>query len=408
MSRKALKFINVFYCIAAIMSIVSCTTTKETGEKDSPLDEIPIISDIRKSMKIKELIKTAEKYEEMKLFKYALWAWKDVRALDPDNEKAKLKINQLEDEMEKTIQKHLQMGKIYFQKKERKKARMEFLAVLSLDPDHKEAKHYLEEISKEKHYLHTVKKGDTLSKLAEMYYGDLLKYKEIAEFNNFDDNIIIFVGQKIKIPSVEGLKALRKEKNKKNASTSPAMPTLEKDDKKEEGIGTEEIKENNVGFVDEQKVAILDESSFKEIFSKAKKLFQKDKFLEAIKGFNKIVQYESNNPYALEYIATSKKIISHFEKGNELYTSMQYGMAYDEFNKVLILKPDSTIANDKINNLLPSMNAEAKYLLNDEQSPCEAIPLIEKILKRDPGNRTAMKLLQEAITLEKVLELQCK
>lgn len=354
MSRKALKFINVFYCIAVIVSIVSCTTT------NSPLDEIPIISDIRKSMKIKELIKTAEYYEKKGLTKYELWAWKDVQAVDPNNEKARLKVNQLEGEL------------------------------------------------KEKYYLHTVKKGDTLSELAKMYYGDLLKYKEIAEFNNFDDNIIIFVGQKIKIPSVEGLKALRKEKNKKNAPTSPAMPTLEKDDKKEEGIGTEEIKENNVGFVDEQKVAILDESSFKEIFSKAKKLFQEDKFLEAIKGFNKIVQYESNNPYALEYIATSKKIISHLEKGNELYTSMQYGMAYDEFNKVLILKPDSTIANYKINNLLPSMNAEAKYLLNDEQSPCEAIPLIEKILKRDPENRAAMKLLQEAITLEKVLELQCK
>lgn len=48
--------------------------------------------------------------------------------------------------------------------------------------------------------VHTVKAGDSLSKIAYEYYGDYTKTTLIAKFNNIDDIDRLKIGQKIKIP----------------------------------------------------------------------------------------------------------------------------------------------------------------------------------------------------------------
>lgn len=48
--------------------------------------------------------------------------------------------------------------------------------------------------------VYTVKPGDTLSGIAEKYFGDAMKYKDIAHFNNISNPDMIQVGQKIRIP----------------------------------------------------------------------------------------------------------------------------------------------------------------------------------------------------------------
>ena len=51
---------------------------------------------------------------------------------------------------------------------------------------------------------YTVKKGDSLSKIAKAHYGDPMKYKEIFAANNdiLDDPNKIFPGQELKIPNL--------------------------------------------------------------------------------------------------------------------------------------------------------------------------------------------------------------
>ena len=51
---------------------------------------------------------------------------------------------------------------------------------------------------KKREIIYTVKKGDTLWKLAEEYLGEGTKYKEIKEYNGLKSNTI-YVGQKLKI-----------------------------------------------------------------------------------------------------------------------------------------------------------------------------------------------------------------
>jgi len=54
-------------------------------------------------------------------------------------------------------------------------------------------------VAKETQCTHTVKKGDTLSDLAEKYLGKASRYKEIISLNNLK-NTVIKIGQKLKIP----------------------------------------------------------------------------------------------------------------------------------------------------------------------------------------------------------------
>jgi nucleoid-associated protein YgaU len=47
---------------------------------------------------------------------------------------------------------------------------------------------------------YTVKSGDTLSKIAKRFYGDINDYKQIAAANGIDNPDLIKVGQEIKLP----------------------------------------------------------------------------------------------------------------------------------------------------------------------------------------------------------------
>lgn len=48
--------------------------------------------------------------------------------------------------------------------------------------------------------VYTVKAGDSLSAIAQKYYGDPMEYKKIAHYNNISNPDLIHPGQKIRIP----------------------------------------------------------------------------------------------------------------------------------------------------------------------------------------------------------------
>lgn len=50
--------------------------------------------------------------------------------------------------------------------------------------------------------VHTVKAGDTLSQIAQRYYGDMMRYHELARHNGIKNPDHIEVGQQIRIPGL--------------------------------------------------------------------------------------------------------------------------------------------------------------------------------------------------------------
>lgn len=51
--------------------------------------------------------------------------------------------------------------------------------------------------------IYTVVAGDSLSKLAQRFYGDPQRYPEIAARNNIASNAIITIGQRLVIPAAQ-------------------------------------------------------------------------------------------------------------------------------------------------------------------------------------------------------------
>jgi len=61
-----------------------------------------------------------------------------------------------------------------------------------------------EQAPEKKDIRHKIKSGDTLSDLAEKYYGKSDKYRIIAEYNDLKENSFLKVGQIILIPVTDG------------------------------------------------------------------------------------------------------------------------------------------------------------------------------------------------------------
>ena len=87
----------------------------------------------------KEMVLLAKKYEEARQFKKALNALKEVQRLDPADPQIGDRVERLETGLENAVRQHMRSGERYLKMGERVKAKKEFLLVLFMDPEKKEA-----------------------------------------------------------------------------------------------------------------------------------------------------------------------------------------------------------------------------------------------------------------------------
>ncbi|MCK5202295.1 MAG: tetratricopeptide repeat protein, partial [Desulfobacterales bacterium] len=157
----------------------------------------------------KEYTAKAQAYEKKGDLVEALKQYKLVLTVDPQNKLAQEKRATLEPHLNKLAEEHYQIGLKYYRQGQYPPARKEFLTALRYNPEHAEAKDKLtvarKEIEHVKRYIvHTLQADETISTLAERYYGDYRKFHVIAEYNELEDATKVTVGQEIKIPVIEG------------------------------------------------------------------------------------------------------------------------------------------------------------------------------------------------------------
>jgi len=140
----------------------------------------------------------------------ALRQYKLVLTVDPENKLAQEKSATLELQLKELAEEHYQIGLKHYRQGRYPPARKEFLTALRYNPEHAEAKDKLTTARKEiehvqRYIVHTLQPDETISTLAERYYGDYRKFHLIAEYNELDDPTKVKVGQDIKIPVIEGV-----------------------------------------------------------------------------------------------------------------------------------------------------------------------------------------------------------
>ena len=169
----------------------------------------------------------AQEYEAKGDLVEALEQYKLALTVDSENQTAKEKRTKIEQELRELAENHYQTGLNYHRKGQYAQARKEFLTALRYTPDHQEAKdmlreHVLGEQQVKGYVLHTIQHNESISILAKKYYGDPKKFQIIAEYNQLKDATKVKVGQKVKVPVVEGIPFFAKAED--IIPTSKKMP----------------------------------------------------------------------------------------------------------------------------------------------------------------------------------------
>ncbi len=234
--------------------------------------------------------------------------------------------------------------------------------------------------------MHTIRPGQSISKLAQQYYGDYKQFHIIAKYNKMDDATQVKVGQNVKIPKVAGLPfyapgktkptptvALEKTEPQPIEKTYPlpveepepqpevepelSLPTSNGDEQilayRDAGIELYALgKYEDAVFELNKAVEALPEDqrtrSFlaKAYFESGKQLFEEQYFDAAQEAFESARQYDPQCAQCQAYIDKSKlaPAMAHRSKGLEHLKKNEFKPAIAEFEAFLQVHPDDAEA----------------------------------------------------------------
>jgi len=231
----------------------------------------------------------------------------------------------------------------------------------------------------EKYIIHTIKPGESLSMVAKIYYGDYKKFPIIAEFNNIPENTQVKVGQKIKVPEIEGALSLAKKQDveTEEGKISDSIDLdqgikqeqeikheqeeiIEKDEGRDElaeqvenyrNLGIELFKDKeyqdaiaefdkvlNVNPDDKIALAYLSNTYLQQGII----LFEKEDYLEAEKNFEASYRYNKNCQKCQDYIKKSQEAYkkTHYDSGLSYFGKQQLPEAIKEWELVYAVDPN--------------------------------------------------------------------
>lgn len=327
--------------------------------------------------------------------------YKLATTVNPKNQEALKNRNRLEIKLRSSARKHYKTG-LKFQKEGKYGlARRQFLIALRLWPDYPEVVKVLtskKRFDMKKYIVHTIKPGESLSKVAMIYYGDYYKFPIIAKYNDISDATDIKVGQKIKVPEIEGIEFFAGNVAVKTAKveiTDSELKKLKKytmEGKEEEKKPEAEVKEEEKKPLDE--VAIYRDHGVD--------LFMKKKYQEAIFVFNKVLNIHPEDSIALEY---SYK--SHFQQGIALFDKKDYMVAKDQFEVCLQYRSDCQKCHRYIKeseSLYKEMHYRKGMQFFENELLIEAIRQWKLVKIIDPNYKRVDYLINKANTILKKIE----
>jgi tetratricopeptide (TPR) repeat protein len=408
----------------------------------------------------KEYTAKAQQYEKQGDLVEALKQYKLVLTVDPENELAQQKKATLEPQLKKLAEEHYKNGNKFYNKGEYGQARKEYLTALRYNPEHAKAKAKLTATSKDlgrvkRYILHTVQADESISTLAERYYGDYRKFHFIAEYNELEDATQVKVGQ-IKIPVIEGVPIITDPSAIKTVPGETAEPspgeiitvkryvihtvqpeeTLSKLAQMYYGdLGKFDVIANFndildgtslrvgqflvEGKVEETKTVALpkdqplteakaEEPKEVEISEKPVttenqtanyrelgiELYKNKEYSDAIIEFDKVLSVNPADQTAVEYMA-----LAYFEKGRRSFDNQDYSEAQKEFEASLKYKQNCPNCRDYLNKIEKksrvSLRDEAIALYNEKKFK-EAIVKFEAVVENDPEDSAALEYLEKS------------
>ena len=319
----------------------------------------------------------------------AIKQYKLAMTVNPANQEVGDSIKRVKKALRELAEKHYGAGLKFYNEGKYGRGRQQFLVALRLWQDYPEVTNALitrKRIQIKRYIVHIVKPGESVSKLAKTYYGDSRKFSIIAKYNGFDDATRIDVGQKVKIPEIEGVGFFA---GKEPIETEPlALSDLEFMEWDWEDYALEERAEP----VDQ--VAIYRDHGID--------LFRKKRYQLAIVEFIKVFNAQPEDSIALLY---SYK--SHYQFGTALFKKRDYLGARDQFEASMRYKNDCNKCKlyiKKSEDSYIDMHYKRGIKSFDKERLKEAIKEWELVRLVDPEYKKVNELINKARTLLKKIE----
>ena len=248
--------------------------------------------------------------------------------------------------------------------------------------------------------VHTIEPGQSISKLAQIYYGDYHKFHIIAQYNKMDDATQVKVGDKIKIPKVDGLPFNQPSDNLQPTTEMPVQASVAKkavaprplEAEPELGKSTLEVPEalqpdaaDKTSDNNEQVLAYRDAGI---------ELYNEGKYEDAIFELNKSVEALPEDQQTRTYLAKA-----YFESGKTLLNQKEYDSAKEAFESALQFNPDCTECRSYIDKSKsgPLLTYRAKGIDAFNRNEFgEAITVFQQYLQVQPGDTDARTYLGKA------------
>ena len=331
----------------------------------------------------------------------ALRYYKMALTVDPYDERIKASAARIEKELKDAARRHYEAGLRLREEGSNNPARKEFLAALRLDPDFADAYKMLTDRSQvlaKKYVVHVVKPGESISKLAQKYYGDYKKFPVIARFNGLDDTASVRVGQEIRIPVDEGFK--------EQAAETAAVPQAIKEHYEVIEPPGEEFFETaqpsqaaETGTQPGKKEEELQAEGYRDY---ALDLFQQQRYDEAAVELEKVLAVLPNDKVAKEYAYKA-----NYESALRLMRDKDYLAARDRFKVSLTFNSECSKCHTYIKECEDSYK-EFHYRngmkLFQDQNVQEALKEWEMVSALDPGYKRTPQLIERAKTILRKLE----
>jgi len=153
-------------------------------------------------------VQKGREYETKEDLVAALRNYNLALTVDPLNHEALEGQNRLKIALHNLAEGHYKEGLRFHKEGKYGLARHQFLISLRLRPDYPEVINMFtsrKQIQIKRYLVHTIEPGESLSKVAQIYYGDYHKFPIIARYNNIVDATKVYAGQEIKVPEIEGM-----------------------------------------------------------------------------------------------------------------------------------------------------------------------------------------------------------
>lgn len=345
-------------------------------------------------------LKKANDYERQADMTAALKQYQLALAINPSNQAAIQGRRRMEKALHRAAKAHYQKGLTYQKEGKYGPARHQFLIALRLRPDFKEVAERL--ASRKQHkirrfILHEIKAGESLSKVAKLYYGDYQKFPIIAEFNNLADATEVKIGQKVKVPEIAGTEFLI---GKEHIMTEEQYLDDPRYWDWETSSREPKRQELPAAILPAEKEKIVEHVALYR--DQGEELFKSEKYPEAIVEFQKVLSVYPEDKKALDYCSRS-----HFQIAQTLFEKQDYLQAREQFKAALRYNNKCQECHnyiDKSETLYKDVHYKKGMKYYGNEQLVEAIEEWELVIGLDPTYKRVDYLINKAQTILQKLE----